>query len=398
MKTDTMGASTHARLAYRSQATRVLSSTALAALLSQARQRNAALGITGLLIADGKYFMQWLEGPGDAVHAVWTSIRRDARHHHIEQIAVPRGGQRLFADWQMRLACGAVDRVAEPAWRLQRSLLDRLRRDDSAASLALQGLGGAARWPAVNDLAGSLVAGGAARPPGTELALRAESSTLDVIEAQVFDAVQQLLGQWWMQDRCNETDVVIAQGQLLAWAHAVMEVMQAPPATAPRVLVSPVPGERHLASVALAAHALARAGAATQVLFAKSDAELLAQLRGERFDVLQLCLSDVLPREDRWQHTAELVAQARNDSLEPRLALLLRGRAFTDQPGLGVLLGADDAYAPGALDAAALAGIVRWCRGRASSPAAMAAQSVLMDMCLQLNEHRPADLSLPPRR
>ncbi len=390
MQTDTSVSSAHTRLAYRSRATRVLSSSALAALLGQARQRNAALGITGLLIADGTFFMQWLEGPGDAVHAVWSSIRRDARHHHIEQIAVPRGGQRLFADWQMRLACGAVDRVAEPAWRLQRSLLDRLRGEDIAVSLALQGLGSAARWPAANELARSLVAGGATRPPGTDLALRVDSSTLDVIEAQVFDAVQQLLGQWWSQDRCGETDVLIAQGQLMSWAHAVMEVMQAPPATAPRVLVSPVPGERHLASVALAAHAHSRAGAAVQVLFAQSDDELLARLRAERFDVLQLCLSDVLPCEDRWSRTAELLAKARNASREPRLAVLLRGRAFTDQPGLGVLLGADDAYAPGALDAAALAGIVRWCRTRASSPAAMAAQSVLMDMCRQLNELRPA--------
>jgi Sensors of blue-light using FAD len=398
MQTDLIDSSAHTRLAYRSQATRALSAAALATLLRQARQRNKALGITGLLVADGTRFMQWLEGPGDAVHAVWSSIRCDARHHHIEQLAVPQGGQRLFADWQMRLACGAVDRVAEPAWRLQRSLLDRMRGDDGAVSSMLQALGSAARWPDAGDLASSLVTGGDARPPGSELALRAESITLDVIEAQVFDAVQQLLGQWWVQDRCNETDVVIAQGQLMSWAHVVMEAMQAPPPAAPRVLVSPVPGERHLASVALAAHAVARAGAAVQVLFAQSDDELLARLRDERFDVLQLCLSDVLPCEDRWQRSSELVAQVRKASRETRLAVLLRGRAFTDQPGLGVLLGADDAYAPGALDAAALAGLVRWCRGRASSPAAMAAQSVLMDMCRQLNEHRPADRVLPPLR
>jgi blue light- and temperature-responsive anti-repressor len=394
----------HTRLAYRSQATRVLSSAALAALLQQARQRNRALGITGLLVADGARFMQWLEGPGDAVHAVWSSIRRDARHGHIEQIAVPRGTQRLFADWQMRLACGALDRVAEPAWRLQRSLLDRLQGDDSAAASALCGLASASSWPAANDLAHSLV--GAARGmtrvkaglPCAELALRADNSALDAIEAQVFDATQQLLGQWWAEDRCSETSIVIAQGQLMSWAHAVMATMQAPHPGAPRVLVCPVPGERHLASVALAAHAHARAGAAAQVLFAQSDDELLDRLRSERFDVLQLCLSDVVPRESQWPQAADLLARARNASREPRLAVLLRGRAFTDQPGLGVLLGADDAYAPGALDAAALASLVRWCRARASSPAAMAAQSVLMDMCSQLNSRRPAGLSLQPGR
>jgi hypothetical protein len=377
-----------ARLAYRSQATSLLEPRELAALLKQVRERNTGLGLTGLLVVDGMRFVQWLEGPAEALQAVWRSIERDPRHNITERLAVPSGHERVFADWRMGLACGVDMADGRAAWQLQRAVLDGLRGHAAVAARVLASLGDAARWPDAPTLMQAMLS--MEKPDGALAhdALAAPACTLDTLEAQVIDPVNRLLGQRWAEDRCGEDDLVIAQGCLMSWAHRLMTPAPAPERDAPRVLVSLVPGETHLAGVTLAAWAHERAGAAVDVAFPRTTQALCAVLHDTRFDVLQLCSSDVLAREERWSEIAGIVVQARRASADPRLAVLLRGRAFTDQPGLGMLLGADDAFAAGEMDRAALAGLLRWCRARVDSPTMMAAQATLIDVAATLYERR----------
>lgn len=379
---------TCARLAYRSQATSLLEPRELAALLEQARERNTKLGLTGMLIVDGMRFVQWLEGPAAALQAVWRSIARDSRHTITERLAVPSGHQRVFADWRMRLACGVDMADGRPAWRLQRAVLDGLHGHAAVAARVLASLGDAARWPDAPTLMQAMLS--MEKPDGALArdALAAQACTIDTLEAQVLDPVNRLLGQRWAEDRCGEHDLVIAQGCLMSWAHCMMQAAPAPDRDAPRVLVCLVPGETHLAGVTLAAWAHERADAAVDVAFPRTTAALCGLLRGGRYDVLQLCSSDVLARQERWSGIAGIIAQARRASIDPRLAVLLRGRAFTDQPGLGMLLGADDAFAAGEMNRASLAGLLRWCRERADSPTMMVAQATLIDVAATLYEQR----------
>lgn len=71
------------------------------ALLKIARERNEKLDITGFLHRESDVFYQWLEGPEDAVRAVFASICHDNRHHHLQKVAEQPIAQRSFAQWSM---------------------------------------------------------------------------------------------------------------------------------------------------------------------------------------------------------------------------------------------------------------------------------------------------------
>lgn len=73
-------------------------------LLAHARQRNDALGLSGLIIYDRGFFFQWLEGGNVALGKVWNSIRRDPRHQDVLVLADQTIPVRLFQDWHMRFA------------------------------------------------------------------------------------------------------------------------------------------------------------------------------------------------------------------------------------------------------------------------------------------------------
>ena len=89
------------RLVYRSKATGEVGSLALFNLLSQARQKNAELHITGHLIFDGEFFTQWVEGPSSSLDKLWASLQKDDRHQQIILISRTPAETRRFAEWTM---------------------------------------------------------------------------------------------------------------------------------------------------------------------------------------------------------------------------------------------------------------------------------------------------------
>ena len=89
------------RLVYRSKATGEVGSLALFNLLTQARQKNAELSITGHLIFDGEFFTQWIEGPSSSLDQLWASLQKDDRHQQIMLISRTPTDARRFAEWTM---------------------------------------------------------------------------------------------------------------------------------------------------------------------------------------------------------------------------------------------------------------------------------------------------------
>lgn len=108
-------------LLYRSRARPGLLAPDLNDILFTAQTRNPQVGVTGLLLygelevvpgAPGE-FVQWLEGPEQAVEDLYGIIRDDPRHTEVEMLG--RGALvatttrsasadgRLFADWDMGL-------------------------------------------------------------------------------------------------------------------------------------------------------------------------------------------------------------------------------------------------------------------------------------------------------
>jgi hypothetical protein len=87
-----------------SSATRALMTRdGLADLLRASRARNAAAGITGVLLYAGGNVMQALEGGRDAVEALYARIERDPRHLDPTRLLGLEVAERQFPGWSMAL-------------------------------------------------------------------------------------------------------------------------------------------------------------------------------------------------------------------------------------------------------------------------------------------------------
>jgi hypothetical protein len=88
-------------VAYLSSATRLIEQSEIEGLLANIRPKNAAAGITGMLIyCDGK-FMQYIEGPNDKIAQLLEIIKKDTRHNDIVKLFEEPIETREFADWSM---------------------------------------------------------------------------------------------------------------------------------------------------------------------------------------------------------------------------------------------------------------------------------------------------------
>ena len=86
---------------YASAASRDFETDELAELLRVARENNAKLGLTGMLLyAEGSFF-QVLEGRADVVDALYAKIERDQRHDQVTLIIREPIPERYFDAWTM---------------------------------------------------------------------------------------------------------------------------------------------------------------------------------------------------------------------------------------------------------------------------------------------------------
>ena len=89
------------RLTYASRAADWLTRDDLRAIAASAQRHNRAAGLTGLLLYVAGDFLQVIEGPPDAVEAVFERIETDERNEHVTRLATERILRRAFADWSM---------------------------------------------------------------------------------------------------------------------------------------------------------------------------------------------------------------------------------------------------------------------------------------------------------
>lgn len=73
----------------------------LAEILDLSRRNNRNAQITGLLLFNGKRFLQVLEGPLDAVSTTYQRIAADGRHRAPVLLARKQIAAREFGEWSM---------------------------------------------------------------------------------------------------------------------------------------------------------------------------------------------------------------------------------------------------------------------------------------------------------
>ena len=88
------------RIIYRSQPFG-FDTAMLAGILSAARRNNPRLGITGALVCRHDLYLQLIEGPGEAIDALYAQIEADDRHFDVRLLLSEAMGERLFPNWAM---------------------------------------------------------------------------------------------------------------------------------------------------------------------------------------------------------------------------------------------------------------------------------------------------------
>lgn len=92
------------RVAYASAASRRIDREELLQLLAKAREKNARLGVTGILLYVDDSFFQVLEGPLEAVTGIYARIEQDDRHSKVLKLIQEPITERAFPDWSMGMA------------------------------------------------------------------------------------------------------------------------------------------------------------------------------------------------------------------------------------------------------------------------------------------------------
>ena len=88
-------------IVYTSTQTRPITDTELAQILAVGREKNTALGVTGILAHKGDNCLGILEGDDEVVRTRFEQIRIDPRHTNVRVLFNEQIQQRSFPDWSM---------------------------------------------------------------------------------------------------------------------------------------------------------------------------------------------------------------------------------------------------------------------------------------------------------
>lgn len=88
-------------LVYVSLANQEMSDSHLQSMLKKAREKNARLNITGMLLYRDGFFMQALEGELTNIEDLFKTISNDPRHRDVLLIYKKPIKERGFPDWTM---------------------------------------------------------------------------------------------------------------------------------------------------------------------------------------------------------------------------------------------------------------------------------------------------------
>ncbi len=302
-----------ATLCYQSRAVHRPSPDDLQRLLTEARVRNRQFGVTGMLVHEGDRYFQWLEGPGTALAALWSSIRRDDRHGDIELLGEGVTPIRLFADWDLRFLRRTPSGPVSDG-------MDKVKADNRPEPMKLAELALAA------DEAGMEALLQAQRASG----IGARQLCRELLEPAAHQ-----LGDWWCEDRCDSFAVSLALAKLQNLVRSLELGRTGNLRVAiegQRVLISPSPRETHLLGATLLGGFFREAGWSVQAEFPKTDMELMGLVKTHWFDAIALTLSDVFTRRERLAALVQTISDVRAASRNPTMAVIVGGRAFQHDP------------------------------------------------------------------
>lgn len=91
-------------LVYASAESMQMTPDKLQEILKVSREKNAKIGITGILLYSKGSFLQVLEGKENRINSLYKKILQDKRHEKIVKIATFQSNEKIFSDWSMGYA------------------------------------------------------------------------------------------------------------------------------------------------------------------------------------------------------------------------------------------------------------------------------------------------------
>lgn len=304
---------------YRSKAVQPPTPAELDAIVSEAQDRNRALGITGMLLYENGRYLQTLEGPPIELDQIWASVRQDNRHTQIEVLSEQLAPGRLFTGWHMQL-------------------FDRNKRESRQSSSRAEAL--ALEIPTV---AGHALASDHAAIATIIRRMTAAGYSADTLVQDLVEPAARALGDAWLTDDCTDLDLSIGLATLRRGSMDVFGNKAVIRPTGRSILLATAPEEPHLLGSTLLADLFFEAGWRTELAFPKNAAELVQELLSARADAIDIALSDAMPRHDRIDALRELIAACRAAVPDRHLIVSVGGRAFADGPFTAEMVGANHA-------------------------------------------------------
>jgi methanogenic corrinoid protein MtbC1 len=148
------------------------------------------------------------------------------------------------------------------------------------------------------------------------------------------------LGQMWVNDDCDFTDVTIGlfllQNSLRELGTTYHDRAVLNP-SAPRILLVPLPREQHTFGLSMVYDFFRRAGWNAWSGPIDSEAELANMVRGSWFDIVGFSM----PCDDQLEDARAMILIVRAASLNPKVAVMVGGPGFSANPDLAATIGAD---------------------------------------------------------
>jgi methanogenic corrinoid protein MtbC1 len=265
-----------------------------------------------LLYRQGRFF-QWLEGPKEAVDAVWASIRADERHRDIVVFQHSPVAARLFSSWNMRMFVKKDEFDANGAVR-------RNRMNDTELTDYCVDLLAKFRTESVIDLFSQYTSPNAS--------IVAQLSNLS-------ENVSHRLGDLWYDDRYSSFDITVSLACLQLVSRRIL-FSRAISATRPQlgqtVLVCSQPKADQVLGVMFVAEHFHSAGWDDEVIFPESISKITEAVRNNHYDVLCLMMSDVFEHKDRIPELERTIREVRSASVNTAIIIAAGGRAFLGTP------------------------------------------------------------------
>ncbi|WOE74781.1 BLUF domain-containing protein [Alterisphingorhabdus coralli] len=308
-----------AMLLYSSSATQEFDTNKLDQLISRAQRRNHSMGVTGAVFYEHGRFLQWLEGPADAVDTLYHDIGQDSRHTDIEMVCYGRTDHRLFSQWDMHL----FDKRGQIEKALDGFSPNPLYYDDKQA---------------IRAAAQNLYRGNDA----PFAAMLASKNHVLSDEIALCHTLMRDYNRMWQADICSEFDITLGLTQLLAAFRKWRQFEDVPvpePGRRPLLVVT-LPGEPHIVGATLASEALIDAGRDVTLEFPTSYQALGDTVARANYGGVTVVTSSVFSRE-HWTHRMHDTITAARNALASDSRIVNCGKFGCASPNLAKKTGFD---------------------------------------------------------